>query len=99
MPELLKVEKVVRTCTACPAQWAGVLSDGRKFYARYRWGRFGFGVGNTADQAVDNCKYPEPPADPFDGFMKDSVFQKLMEQYGFDFTHAKWTGDKIETEI
>jgi hypothetical protein len=41
-----------QTCSACPAQWEGQLEDGRKLYARYRWGHLSVGVADTLDEAV-----------------------------------------------
>jgi predicted GNAT family acetyltransferase len=32
------VDTVTQTCDACPSQWEGRLSDGRRLYVRYRWG-------------------------------------------------------------
>ena len=35
---MIEVKELKRTCIACPAQWEGILSDGRIAYIRYRWG-------------------------------------------------------------
>lgn len=34
----MELEELEMTCSACPSQWQGKLTDGRTFYARYRWG-------------------------------------------------------------
>lgn len=33
---------VNQTCSACPSQWDITLDDGRRVYARYRWGWLSF---------------------------------------------------------
>lgn len=40
------------TCTACPTQYEGTLSNGQHFYFRYRWGCVQFAIAPTHDAAV-----------------------------------------------
>jgi hypothetical protein len=35
---MINVSEVVRTCHACPSQWEGTTNEGKRVYARYRWG-------------------------------------------------------------
>jgi hypothetical protein len=42
-----------QTCGACPSQWKGTAEDGRRFYARYRWGWLTWGFGRTDGDAID----------------------------------------------
>ena len=35
---MMKVNKIIETCGACPSQWEGSLDDGRAIYIRYRHG-------------------------------------------------------------
>ena len=43
--EPLIVATLINTCSACPAQWDGMLKDGRPIYVRYRWGYLSIRVG------------------------------------------------------
>ena len=36
-----------QTCSACPSQWEGVLTDGRMFYVRFRHGYLSIRVSNS----------------------------------------------------
>lgn len=40
MSEPLKITELKMTCSACPSQWEGRLSDGSLLYARFRHGYF-----------------------------------------------------------
>ena len=45
------VTTIKQTCSACPSQWEGTLSDGKMIYVRYRWGYLSIRVspGPTTD--------------------------------------------------
>lgn len=47
-----KVIEIEQTCSACPAQWEGVLEDGRAIYIRYRWGHLSIEAGKTVEDAI-----------------------------------------------
>lgn len=66
VPTLQSIEK---TCTACPAQWEGELSDGTRFYVRYRYGVLRVGFGATHDVAVDDTRFEWELGDGLDGWM------------------------------
>jgi hypothetical protein len=68
---LPRVASLRKTSSACPAQWEGTLDDGRALYARFRWGRLTAGLGETADEAIDNS-------------MSDEAL--FCEQVGYDST-------------
>lgn len=36
--KILVVNKLTRTCYACPSQWEGTLANGQSIYIRYRHG-------------------------------------------------------------
>ena len=66
IPTLQSIEK---TCTACPAQWEGELSDGTRFYVRYRFGVLRVGFGATPDDAVADTRFEWELGDALDGWM------------------------------
>lgn len=70
-PVVVALEK---TSTACPAQWEGMLEDGRALYARYRGGLLRVGIGKNVEGAHTNsfpkaALYCEHIGDGLDGFM------------------------------
>jgi len=71
-PPIASIEK---TCTACPAQWQGVMATGETFYVRYRHGFLTIGFGPDVDAAVDAASSPmgyeweNPDADGNGGWM------------------------------
>jgi hypothetical protein len=67
VPTLQFLEK---TCTACPAQWEGELSDGMFFYVRYRYGVLSVGFGQTPDAAIDDQRFEWELGDGLDGWME-----------------------------
>lgn len=48
-----RVAQVRQTCTACPEQYEGTLTNGRDFYFRYRAGVASLAVGNDPRGRVD----------------------------------------------
>jgi len=46
---MIKVNKIVKTCDFCPAQWEGITDDNRQIYVRYRLGTFSIKLGNPND--------------------------------------------------
>lgn len=51
---MIKVTKLIRTCSACPSQWEGETEDGRYLYIRYRWGRLRGGVYKSDIDFIKN---------------------------------------------
>ena len=49
---MIRITSLRNTCTACPAQWEGKLSDGQDIYIRYRWGHLDARIGPTLDEAI-----------------------------------------------
>lgn len=75
----MKVVSLNKTCSFCPLQWEGRLSDGRYTYIRYRWGWLGVAVGDTEDEAVGNKYiYHEKVGDDYDGFMDTKVMMRYV---------------------
>ena len=50
---MLKIKRIVNTCTACPSQWDAELEDGTFAYFRYRYGTLRCGIGNSEWDAVE----------------------------------------------
>ncbi len=67
IPALQSLEK---TCLACPAQWAGTLTDGTCLYVRYRHGVLSVGFGSTPDAAVEDHRFEWELGDGLDGWME-----------------------------
>ena len=49
------IEKLVQTCTACPAQWEFYTTGGRKVYVRYRFGNLTVRISKEATDDVFKC--------------------------------------------
>jgi len=81
-----KVNKIIRTCSACPSQWEGTLSDGRMIYIRYRWGFLTVSVSdgptNSIDDAVKGYKiYSEQIGDPLDGILGYGKLKGIISDF------------------
>jgi hypothetical protein len=76
--EPIVLVELVQTCEACPSQWEGVTDTGLHFYARYRHGRLGWGVGETITDAVHDAfeDRVEVPREA-DGWMDTEEMVKL----------------------
>ena len=48
---MIQIEKIVKTCDSCPAQWEGITSDNRQIYVRYRWGCLSVRVGPVGNMS------------------------------------------------
>lgn len=69
-----------RTCSACPTQYEGTLTDGRTFYFRYRSGRAELGFGDGLDAAVEDS-WVSPSigyGDRLDGVADEDEFVALF---------------------
>jgi hypothetical protein len=72
---MIVVTQLTRTCDACPAQWEGLVSDGRHVYVRYRWGYLSVRVSedvNPTDRfaAVDGPEvFGAELGDEFHGYL------------------------------
>jgi hypothetical protein len=74
------------TCFACPTQWEGEMTDGTKFYFRYRHGVARLGFGDTIDEAVmDTSGESMVFGDSLDGVMDHTeysqAFTKLLAEH------------------
>lgn len=80
MSQLPKVVELVQTCDACPAQWDGLLDDGRAIYIRYRWGFLEVLAWPTRAQEWDNdveqTLVEKSYGDEYNGFL---MFSTLVE--------------------
>ena len=54
--KLIIVEKIEKTCDACPSQWEGRTSDDKPIYVRYRYGALeiclGKKIGGNTEDAI-----------------------------------------------
>ena len=62
---MIQIDKLKMTCSACPSQWEGTLSDGREIYIRFRWGCLSAGIGDSILDAVDNSMKDETGPDSY----------------------------------
>ena len=83
----IKRKHIERTCTACPSQWEGKLSDGRILYGRYRGGHFRVYVSHkpipewlSYDDML--CIHEEYFGDMYDGYMTDNEFYLKLIEHG-----------------
>jgi hypothetical protein len=81
------IDTAVRTSLACPEQCEGTLTNGQKFYFRYRGGVVSLGLGSTIEEAIDasfsnKMEYGEPLQGWFvDKEERSSIFNKLLIQW------------------
>jgi hypothetical protein len=90
---MVNVISCERTCIACPSQWEGVCSDGRRIYIRYRWGSLTYGFGDTIEAAVDDSFKCDgiDTGEGMNGWMSNAEMQHVMLQ--FDIHFAEIIGD------
>ena len=74
-------KSVESTCMACPSQWEGETVEGKKFYARFRYGRLWYGEGETVDEACRNDVVIYDNGDEYDGCMCDDTMIELVEEW------------------
>ena len=92
MSEPLKVVQLSQTCTACPSQWEGRLSNGDYVYIRYRWGNLTIETGATPDEAVGGNLYvDEQLGDDFDGYIELPAVARASAGI-FDFSSVRPPG-------
>lgn len=60
MSDRIRVVRMVRTTSACPAQWDGWTDDKRPVYVRFRWSHGRVVVGEPG-QAIDALDVFAPP--------------------------------------
>ena len=81
----IRPQDIRQTCTACPSQWEGRLSDGRVFYARFRSSNFRVFVGKVPTEdwsSYDDLDliYSEFIGDGWDGSMTtNELLNKLLD--------------------
>lgn len=77
---MIEIRSIVKTCSACPAQWEGQTADGRAVYVRYRWGHLAISVssvGGSVAQAVGALPILEK--DIGDGLLGMLSYQELQD--------------------
>jgi hypothetical protein len=81
---MIKVKKIVNTCSACPSQWEGLTYDNRQIYFRYRWSCLTVRIGEKDDMSkfgavrgnyVFELEYGNSG---FDGSMDYETLKKLV---------------------
>lgn len=78
----MKLVKLTKTCSGCPAQWEGTLEDGRMVYIRYRWGWLSVSVSESKTQYIDaavvgKTLFYEAVGPEMHGFLEFEVLAKL----------------------
>ena len=82
---MLKLVKLVQTCTACPSQWDAWDEDGNYVYIRYRHGHLS--VESHTDKAgfythggpwTDYAIFEAYVGDGLDGYMETEEMLKLI---------------------
>lgn len=87
----MNVNILNQTCTACPSQWDGWLTDNRMIYCRYRWGILSINISKTPtdDYCDPNTEwesfYSERIGDEYDGIMSQEELITRMKSLGFVF--------------
>jgi hypothetical protein len=69
---MIKVNKIVNTCFACPSQWEGTTTDNQNIYIRYRWGHLSICLRPSGEEIFD-LDY----GSNWDGVMDYSTLKKL----------------------
>ncbi len=77
-----KVDTLIQTCEACPAQWEGRFKDGREFYIRYRWGWL------RVDVPFGHTVYEVKIGNDWNGTLSEHAM-KLATNNVLDFSDAK----------
>lgn len=85
---MIKLKELIHTCTACPAQWQGITTDGKHVYIRERWDNLSAGVGDTLREAVshNNIYYAHIPNI---GFLDYGTMQEYLAEY-IDFSEVDY---------
>jgi hypothetical protein len=76
-----QIDRITKTCGACPAQWEIEMKDGSIIYVRYRWGRLGIGRGKNLHEAVNNRTYIVDIGDPLDGTLDEETMLLHLETF------------------
>lgn len=79
----MRLKSLKQTCEACPSQWEGKLSDGRKVYIRYRWGTLTVHVGETKAMSIEDTVATFPIASiimgsAMDGYLKEEDMLEML---------------------
>jgi hypothetical protein len=99
MGETLRVVSLTQTCTACPSQWEGRLSNGDYVYIRYRHGYLSLSTGPTPDEAVGGEDvFAEQIGGDFDGFM-DLAEVATHAASVLDFSPVLPSGKPVVTSV
>ena len=96
---MLNVIVLTKTCGACPAQWEGVVEDGRMIYIRFRWGWLSVRVSNEATKDISDAVggkeiFGIKHGAYNDGFMEFEELEKLTKDV-LDLSDLKLTKIKF----
>jgi hypothetical protein len=87
------IVKVVRTCSACPAQWDMWDSFGFYYYVRYRHSVLRVYVAESEDDWFKTAEAPiiEEKLEPGDmgGFLSYPELKEILENRGFAMPEAR----------
>lgn len=83
-----KVDKVERTCYACPSLWEIYVDGKNLFYVRYRWGQL-----KIVDNMTGNIVFSEQDSDEILGLMEFDEMKERTKSL-FDFGDVKETAPR-----
>jgi hypothetical protein len=79
---------LTRTTEACPTQWEGETDDGRKVYARYRFGHLEVRTARHVDDPLPmtggNRVLSEDSGHNLEGYMSDSELAEKLKRSGWE---------------
>lgn len=70
------IVELTQTCGACPSEWEGNLSDGRRIYIRFRWGYLKVNISKNASSKTIDALYGEQF---YSKFVGKSEFDGVIE--------------------
>lgn len=79
--EPLHIVTMEQITSACPEQYAGTLSDGSTFYARYRYGSGRLDVSGVTVATVEGDDY-------LGGSFEDGQLKELFDKAGIETRNA-----------
>jgi hypothetical protein len=84
----MKIMELVRTCSACPSQWEGIIKDEGLVYIRYRWGRLSIKfTAHGIDAVLGEEIFSKDIGHDLDGLLTNEELQSILkDEYQIIFT-------------
>jgi hypothetical protein len=92
---MVTAKTITQDCWGCPASWSGLLTDGRNWRARYRWGVLMFMVdADSAKMSVFSRAAPDileefTLGDEYDGSIDFEKVEEALAEH-IDFGTVEW---------